>query len=121
GGRCDGRRSAHAARGANRRRMGLGLPGAHRLGRAGPIHSRRPRGGPCGVFTFGAGLPEPTAEGGGMGYLRPAYTVGAAALGCHGAGPTLPTRYVAQPVAECRLSGRLGAAADGLVAFEPLL
>src|ERR1700738_931714 len=101
--------------------MGLALPAAHRLGRAGPVQSRRPGGGLCDVFTFGAGLPEATAERGGMGHLRPAYAVGAAALARHGADPTLPTRYVAQPVAERRLSGRLGTAADGAVAREPLL
>src|SRR6202011_4831010 len=93
----------------------------HLLGRVHPAHSRHPGSGVCGVFTFGAGLPEPTAKGGGVGHLRAAYAVGAAALARHGADPTLPTRYVAQPVAERRLSGRLGTAAAGASPGEPLL
>ena len=101
--------------------MGCALPAVHRLGCAGPVHSRRPGSGLCGAFTFGTGLPEPTAEGAGVEDSRPAYAVGVAALARHGADPTLPTRHVAQFVAERRLSRRLGTAADGALAPEPLI
>src|SRR5262249_25591604 len=112
---------ADAARGSNRRRMGRTLPAADGLRRADPLQSDDPGSGLCLGGALRPGVPASAAESRCVEDARTGGAPIAAAVARHGADPTFPARYLAQPVAKCILSARLGPAADRGLAAQRLI